>query len=147
MSKAFALMVALLPFVAATSQASAIESARDLVNYCQHLEKGTKGTGEKIRIPNTKEALVCWGYMQSIQDLSVLSDEHGRRILAACPPERTTLLHLIHLFVTYARSHTSELQGNAAVVVIKALQEAFPCHQVEGSDEMSKRLVNEPHER
>jgi Ssp1 endopeptidase immunity protein Rap1a len=133
MSKTFALMLTLIASLAATSQAGAIESARDLVKYCQHLEKGTKGTGDQIRIPNTRQALICWGYMESIQDLSVLSDERGRRFLGACPPEQTTLLHLIHSFLTYARSHTGELHEKAAVVVIKALQEAFPCHQFEGT--------------
>jgi len=41
-----------------------------------------------IYIPSTREALTCWGYMQAIQDLSVLADENGHRIMGACPPEQ-----------------------------------------------------------
>jgi len=39
------------------------------------------GAGEQIRIPFTQKALVCWGYMQAMQDLSALADEDGRRIM------------------------------------------------------------------
>jgi hypothetical protein len=130
MRHAFVLLMALVAASAFSKKASAIESARNLATYCQRLEKGTKGTGRHIRIPNTKEALLCWGYMQAIQDLSVLTEEDGHRLMGSCPPEQITLLQLIHSFVTYARSHAGELKGNTAVVVIKALQEAFPCHQL-----------------
>ena len=86
------------------------------------------GTGEQIRIPFTKKALVCWGYMQAMQDLSVLADEDGR--MGACPSQRTTLLELIQAFASYARSH--ELPDNAALAVTRALQEAFPCKARQG---------------
>jgi ABC-type taurine transport system ATPase subunit len=60
------------------------------------------------------------------QDIE-LAGEDGRRLLGSCPPEQTTLLQIIHAFVGYARSHAGDLEGDTAVVVIKALQEAFPC--------------------
>lgn len=130
MRHALVLLLALIAALASSQKASAIESARELASDCQSLERGSKGTGAHIRIPDTKQALQCWGYMRAIQDLSVLADPDGHRIMGSCPPEETTLLQLIHAFITYARSHPSELQGNTAVVVIKALEEAFPCHQV-----------------
>jgi hypothetical protein len=37
--------------------------------------------------------------MQAMQDLSVLADENGHRIMGACPPEQTTTLQLIRSFV------------------------------------------------
>jgi hypothetical protein len=37
------------------------------------------------------------------------------------------VLQLIRSFVTYARSHPAELEGNTAVAVFKALQRTFPC--------------------
>jgi hypothetical protein len=109
------------------NKAAAIENAGDLASSCHRLERGAKGTGRQIRIPNTKAALLCWGYMQAMQDVSVLTDESGRRLIGSCPPERTTLLRLIRSFSAYARSDSVKLQGNAAVAVIKAFQEAFPC--------------------
>jgi hypothetical protein len=105
----------------------AMGSARDLADHCETLVQAKTGTGEQIRIPFTKKALVCWGYMQAMQDLSVLADENGRRFMGACPPERTTLLELIQSFVNYARSHDDKLPDNAALAVSQALHEAFPC--------------------
>jgi hypothetical protein len=110
--------------------AHAMGSARELADDCRSLLQAKTGTGEQIRIPFTKKVLVCWGYMQAMQDLSVLADEDGRRIMGACPPQRTTLLELIQAFVSYARSH--ELPDNAALAVTRALQEAFPCTSLHG---------------
>ena|SRR2546426_11921774 len=85
-----------------------------------------------IYIPRTREALTCWGYMQAMQDLSVLADEEGHRIMGACPPEQTTTLQLIQSFVRYARAHRTELQGNAVLAVFRALREAHPCRAEHG---------------
>jgi Ssp1 endopeptidase immunity protein Rap1a len=62
-----------------------------------------------------------------MQDLSVLSDENGHRIMGACPPEQTTTLQLIRSFVRYARAHRHELPANGVVTVFRALREAYPC--------------------
>jgi hypothetical protein len=112
----------------AWSTAAAVENARELAGYCQTLERGAKGAGRHIYIPGTSEALTCWGYMQAMQDLSVLADEEGHRIMGACPPEQATTLQLIQSFVRYARAHPTELLGNAVVAVFRALREAYPCH-------------------
>jgi len=113
--------------VFAWSAAAAVENARELADYCQSLERGAKGAERHIYIPRTREALTCWGYMQAMQDLSVLADEEGHRIMGACPPEQTTTLQLIQSFVRYARAHRTELQGNAVAAVFRALREAYPC--------------------
>ena len=60
--------------------AAAVENAHELAGYCQSLQQGTKGAGREIYIPQTREALTCWGYMRAMQDLSVLSDENGERV-------------------------------------------------------------------
>jgi Rap1a immunity proteins len=73
--------------------------------------------------------------MQAMQDVSVLVDENGHRLIGSCPPERITLLRLIRSFSAYARSHSENSQGNAAVAVIKAFEEAFPCHRETASSE------------
>ena len=65
----------------AWSAAAAVENARELAGYCQSLERGAKGVGRHIYIQRTREALTCWGYMQAMQDLSVLADEEGHRIM------------------------------------------------------------------
>jgi len=127
MRYAFALLLILMAASTWSQKANAVETARALATYCEKLERGTKGAAPQIRIPNTKEAVLCWGYMQAMQDLSVLAYEDGTRIMGSCPPEQTTVLQLIHAFVTYARSHPDELEGNTALAVFKALQHAYPC--------------------
>jgi hypothetical protein len=100
-----------------------------MVDNCQALERGTKKSGQHLRIPNTRESLLCWGYMQAMQDISVLVTPEGDRLIGSCPPEQTTLLQLIHVFVRHERSNPRDEQGNVGTAVIKAFQDAFPCHQ------------------
>src|SRR5262245_7757004 len=88
-------LAALIVLASHPQQARAIESARELVNACQELEHGREGTGKDILIPGSREALLCWGYMQAIQDLSVLVDQHGLRVIGSCPPEETTTVQLV----------------------------------------------------
>ena len=126
------LSIGLVAIVAFAWRAAAIENADELVGYCQSLERSAEGAGRHIYIPSTREALTCWGYMQAMQDLSVLADENGHRIMGACPPEQTTTLQLIRSFVRYARAHRSELPNNAVVAVFRALRGAYPCRAEHG---------------
>jgi hypothetical protein len=89
MRHARVLSIGLVATVAFAWSAAAVENADELAGYCQSLERGTKGAGRHIYIPGTREALTCWGYMRAMQDLSVLADENGHRIMGACPPEGT----------------------------------------------------------
>ena len=65
MRYAFALLLVLVAAYAWSQEANAVESPRALATYCEKLERGTKGAAPHIRIPNTKEAVLCWGYMAS----------------------------------------------------------------------------------
>jgi hypothetical protein len=67
--------------------------------------------------------------MQAIQDLSMLVDENGHRLLGACPPENTRLRDFVRAFLVYERSHRSGVEDNTVVAVTKALQQAYPCTQ------------------
>jgi hypothetical protein len=126
------LSIGLVATVSFACSAAAVENAHELAGYCQSLKRSVKGAGRHIYIPRTREALTCWGYMQGMQDLSVLADENGGRIMGACPSEQTTTLQLIRLFVRYASTHRSELPGNAVVTVFRALGEAYPCRAENG---------------
>jgi hypothetical protein len=76
------LSIGLVATVAFAWSAAAVENAHELAGYCQSLERGAKGAGRHIYIPSTREALTCWGYMQAMQDLSVLADEEGTGLWA-----------------------------------------------------------------
>jgi hypothetical protein len=123
-----ALVIILVLLVAALPRdAYAIGSARELAGDCQTLLAGKHGSGERIQIPRTRKALVCWGYMQAMQDFAALVDENGRRMLGVCPPDEATLLDIVQAFVKYARAHGKDLPANAALAVTAALQSAYPC--------------------
>jgi len=126
MPRALVLILVLLA-VALPREARAAGTARDLAGDCQTLLAGKHGRGEHIRIPLTKPALVCWGYMQAMQDFAALVDDNGHRMLGVCPPDRATLLDIVQAFVKYAGSHDKDLPDNAALAVTAALQSAYPC--------------------
>ena len=108
-------------------QVAALENSRQLADYCEAVDSGVVGRGQEVEIPGTKEAIICWGYMEALQDLSALVDQSGNRIFGTCLPEKGTLLDLIHSFVEYAHSHRTILPDNSAVAVITALKQAYPC--------------------
>src|ERR1051326_115361 len=115
-------LVLVLMFAAIPLDAHA--SARELAGGCRAL---LQGSGDEIRIPLTKPALECWGYMQAVQDFAALADENGQRMLGVCPPDRATLLDMVRAFVRYARGQGKDLPDNAALAVTQALQSAYPC--------------------
>jgi hypothetical protein len=127
MKYACILAIGLVATVAFAWGAAAVENAHELAGHCQSLDRAVKGAGRHIYIPRTREALTCWGYMRAMQDLSVLADENGHRIMGACPPEQTTTLQLLRSFARYARAHRGELPDNAVAAVFLALREAYPC--------------------
>jgi hypothetical protein len=122
-------MIAGIALFAVLNQAQAANSTRDLLNDCQSLERGKRGSGRLIEIPRTREALVCWGYMKAMQDLSVWVDQNGNRFLGSCPSETVTTMDLIHAFLRYERSYRGELPSNPALAVTTAFQQAFPCDE------------------
>jgi hypothetical protein len=127
MKYACILAIGLVATVAFAWRVAAVENVHELAGHCQSLDRAIKGAGRHIYIPRTREALTCWGYMRAMQDLSVLADENGRRIMGACPPEQTTTLQLLRSFARYARAHRGELPDNAVAAVFLALREAYPC--------------------
>jgi hypothetical protein len=127
MNQLVILAAAFIVAFASSQKAVAVESARELANKCQKIGKNHSDKRRRVYIPNTRGSLQCWGYMQAIQNLVVLVDQDGNRILGVCAPEETTLLDLINSFLAYTRKYPGELKENTAAVAIKAMQEAYPC--------------------
>jgi hypothetical protein len=69
----------------AANDAAALLNGRDLARACRVLERGLAGKGNQIKIPNTKDAFLCWGYIQAIQDLVVLRRFQPSILLGASP--------------------------------------------------------------
>jgi hypothetical protein len=60
-----------------------------------------------------------------------MSQNHRPAAPAINPTKKSSLFEvpLIHSFVTFGRSHRHQLPSNAALPVMKAFQQAFPCHE------------------
>jgi CTP synthase (UTP-ammonia lyase) len=119
--------LALLAVSFSSRPAQAYETAHELAAQCKSIDTSTLPDSNDVLIPGTKGALQCWGYMQAMQDLFVLVDEDGRRIMGVCPNEQTSLLQMTRAFVAYADRHSSDLHNDAALIVVQALKETFPC--------------------
>ena len=107
--------------------ARAVESTHQLARDCQALQKGAKGSGRTLNIPRSRGPLICWGYMQAVQDLGEFTDQEGHRLAGFCPPQNSRLSDLIHAFLNSGHSRRADAKANTLVAVIKALQEAYPC--------------------
>jgi hypothetical protein len=90
------------------------ERDRERAQSGELLPKSRKGHNRRgPPYPNSeyKGGTALWGYMEAIQDLSVLAEDDGRRLLGSCPPEQITLLQLIRSFVSYAHSHPGQYRS------------------------------------
>jgi len=74
------LAAVLLAAIAVSHDARALETPQQFAKNCEVLEVATKGKRQKLQIPKASPALLCWGYMQAMQDISALADHDGRRI-------------------------------------------------------------------
>jgi hypothetical protein len=80
-------LLALIAAFASSQKASASESARELASDCQSLERGSRGAGAHVKIPNTKQALQCWGYCERCR-IRPFCRSDGHRIMGSCPRNR-----------------------------------------------------------
>ncbi len=96
-----------------------------LLQSCQQVVGAADGASKRtLVIPAA--GLRCWYYMSAIQDMSVLVDQDGRRLLGVCAPPDTTLIDYVCVFVYYARNQKGT-QRESAALAIEALGQAFPC--------------------
>ena len=115
----------LLTFNSATAQ---IGGTLELQTNCEHALAGMKIEGDKMLLPlGGGDAYQCFGFINAIQQLSAVTVE-GRTLTNLCLPEKSTLAQLVRVVVAYGQRHPEKLsEGNAAIFVINALADAFPC--------------------
>lgn len=119
-------LVAALVATAAGRPAKAVE-AGDVVQSCRTVViEAQRSTVGPIEIP--KHGLLCWNYLATIQDMSVLVDQNSVRLLGVCAPETTTLLDYVRILVRYANRNPITGKHDAGAFALAALNEAFPCH-------------------
>lgn len=101
----------------------------ELLQSCQSVANAAVARGGAI-IDIPKSGLPCWYYMSAVQNMAVLVDESGTRLLGLCPPADSTVLDFVRIFVQYARKQTAAAKNgaeNAAAMALPGLAEAFPC--------------------
>jgi hypothetical protein len=107
---------------------AAATSGAELLRQCQPLMQGATMSGKKVTLPRGSDAAACWFYMGAIQDLlATVESEGGPSVLGACVPAATTRMEIVAAFVKYARSQRADLPMRATVIIIPALNNAFPC--------------------
>jgi len=105
----------------APRQAGAITTG-ELLQSCQAASAVARA-GATLDIPSA--GLPCWYYMSAMQNMAVLVDESGTRLLGVCPPPDSTVMDFVRIFVQYARKQKAA--DNAAALVLPGLAQAFPC--------------------
>ena len=120
-----AMLIVLVPMFA-----SAQTNGGQLLQQCELLERSMRYVGEDVKMPAEGDAHACWGFMEAMQQLTGVSEEKHRSILGDClvvSGRKGKLTQLIRVFTNYARTHPTELNDIAVVVVMKAIQTAYPC--------------------
>jgi hypothetical protein len=101
-------------------------SPADLLASCEAITDASPLSAEKT-FDIAAEGLPCWYYMSAVQNMTVLADERGERLLGICPPPDSTVLDFVRVFVQYARTEDVGSQRNAAAFALLGLARAFPC--------------------
>ena len=80
-------------------------------------------------MPQSTAGGFCWGAFALLQELGAVSTDGKNRLLGFCPPEDSTRIQFIRVFLKYAQDNPSELNKRFAYVAWDSLRAAFPCSQ------------------
>jgi Rap1a immunity proteins len=101
-------------------------SPSELLQSCTSIAKAAKPSqSNQIDIPAA--GLPCWFFMSAVQNMSVLTDERGGRLLGICAPPESSVLDYVQIFVRSVRRKSAGAGDNAAAQVVAALAESYPC--------------------
>jgi hypothetical protein len=120
-----ALLLGAIGFLWVPGDAQAL-SAAELRASCEAITNAPPLSAEKA-LDIAAEGLPCWYYMAAVQNMTVLADERGKRLLGICPPPDSTVVDFVRIFVQRARTQDVGSQANAAAFALLGLARAFPC--------------------
>ncbi len=120
-----ALLFGAIGFLLVPGNAQALSPA-ELLTSCEAITNASPLSAGKM-LDMTAEGLPCWYYMSAVQNMTVLADERGERLLGICPPPDSTVLDFVRIFVQHARTEDIGSQRNAAAFALLGLARAFPC--------------------
>jgi hypothetical protein len=94
------------------------QSARDLLMACA--SSRLTGTGRERR-------RYCAGFVSGVEEAERVLHPGGEVARTFCTPPDVSASALAAAFVRYGAEHDAELDRPAALVVLRALQQAYPC--------------------
>jgi len=103
------------------------ETAEQLLQACENLERGLRFNGKTAYVPSDPDSNRCWGFFSAVQQTTAFETSPGNRLLFSCPGPTTTLTQIIRVFINFAHAHPEKLNERAAVIAYDAMQVAFPC--------------------
>lgn len=103
------------------------QSGKEMLQSCQPLQRGMHVDRDKVFLSTGVNVQQCWGFIEAVQEFSILADQDGKTLLGACPDEDTKTVQIVKVFVDYARAHPDRLSLPAADVAYNAMADAFPC--------------------
>jgi len=106
------------------NSASSMTSGELLRSCTEIVNKGRAKANDEVDIPPS--GLPCWYYMSAIQNMSVLENLDGVRLIAICSPPDTTLMDYVRILVQKASKRQMKIE-NAAALAIMVLSQRFPC--------------------
>lgn len=114
---------------AAVPMTTQAETALELVSACRPITNAEIPEPGKVVLPRTFSAGTCWGAFAFAQEGTTYRSQDGMSWFGACPPDDSTRVQLISIFVAYAEKNPRRLHEGAISVVRAALTEAFPCRK------------------
>ena len=104
------------------------ETAAEVGGWCLPYDEVYAGAEGRFTNPGGHEADLCWGAFAAVQELLRLVEPvHMRPFLPVCAPETSTRLQLIHIYRRYIAEHPERENSDFQLVLMDALQKAFPC--------------------
>jgi Rap1a immunity proteins len=98
-------------------------SASELVAKCKNIsvaDPGGKG--------DSSDLYECMGYICGVVDAPTIASRRNESgAFSACIPESVSKGQLVRIYLKYADNHPERLHLVAAIMVIEALEVAFPC--------------------
>jgi Rap1a immunity proteins len=106
------------------NSATSMTSGELLRSCAEVVNNGRAKANGEVDIPPS--ALPCWYYISAVQNMSVLENLDGVRLLGICSPPDTTLMDYVQILVQKARRKKMQIE-NAAALAVTVLSQRFPC--------------------
>ena len=106
------------------NSATSMTSGELLRSCAEVVNKGRAKANGEVDIPPS--GLPCWYYISAVQNMSVLENLDGVRLLGICAPPDTTLMDYVEIVVQKAQRKKMQIE-NAAALAVTVLSQRFPC--------------------